>query len=100
GPAGSGKLRNADPDSFNTRAPVKLLVNPALAVLVFVSAAILASLPARAADAEGSPFDGKWEVVLDCPPYDADDDDARGYTQRFAAEVKTGEFRGVHGKEG
>ena len=46
-----------------------------------------------------TPFDGKWNVTLTCPPYH-DDDDAKGYVHRFGAEVKDGFFRGTHGTEG
>lgn len=37
---------------------------------------------------------------MKCPPLSLDDDDAKGYTHRFAAEVRSGRFRGTHGKEG
>lgn len=46
-----------------------------------------------------SPFDGRWEVTLTCPPHH-EDDNAKGYVHRFPAEVKDAVLRGVHGAEG
>ncbi|MEO8310438.1 MAG: hypothetical protein ABI520_04625 [Caldimonas sp.] len=65
---------------------------PALAI-VFA----LASCPALAQEAK---FDGTWNVVMTCPPHDDADDDAKGYTHRFQAEVSKGRIQGTHGKEG
>lgn len=67
------------------------------------SALLLAWLPAFAAApalAQDAKFDGAWNVVMTCPPHDDADDDARGYTHRFAAEVKKSRIRGTHGTEG
>ncbi|MEO7337054.1 MAG: hypothetical protein ABIV63_10780 [Caldimonas sp.] len=54
------------------------------------------ALPAQA---EPSRYDGTWNVTLTCPPHN-EDDEAKGYTHRFPAEVHDGEIRGVHGTEG
>ena len=37
---------------------------------------------------------------MTCPPHNAEDDDAKGYTHRFPAEVQKSRIRGTHGKEG
>lgn len=47
-----------------------------------------------------SPFDGNWNVVLDCPPHDEEDDDAKGYTHRFSGKVVNGELTATYGSEG
>ena len=52
------------------------------------------------AQAQQAMFDGAWNVTMTCPAHDAADDDAKGYTHRFAAEVRNGRFDGTHGKEG
>ena len=44
-------------------------------------------------------FDGAWEVILTCPPHH-EDDDAKGYTHRFAATIEDGVLVGTHGSEG
>lgn len=56
---------------------------------------------AQAASSAGAPtpFDGKWNVTLTCPPH-PDDDDTKGYTHRFPGEVVNGEMRATHGTEG
>ena len=54
---------------------------------------------ATAAAAQATSFDGAWKVTLACPPHSADDG-AKGYTHRFPGEVKDGQMRAVHGKEG
>ena len=46
-----------------------------------------------------TPFDGVWNVTLRCPPHN-DDDEAKGYTHRFPAQVVGGALRGTHGEEG
>ena len=62
--------------------------------------ALLAALGAPwAARAEPTPFDGTWTVTLKCPPH-VDDEDAKGYTQVFSAQVVEGRLRGTHGQEG
>ncbi len=66
-------------------------------VLVAVCAA--ASAPAFAAESPTRLFDGVWDVTLTCPPHH-EDDDAKGYVHRFAAEVKDDVLRGTHGTEG
>lgn len=53
-------------------------------------------IPAQAQDTK---FDGAWQVTLTCPPHN-DEEGTKGYTHVFPAEVKNGQFRGVHGKEG
>jgi len=53
-----------------------------------------------AALAQKSRFDGAWNVTMTCPPHNAADDDAKGYTHRFPAEVQNSRVRGTHGKEG
>lgn len=55
---------------------------------------------ATAAPAQQTPFDGPWNVTMTCPPHNDADDDAKGYTHRFPAEVQKGRIRGTHGKEG
>jgi hypothetical protein len=55
---------------------------------------------AATAHAQTSPFDGTWQVTLRCPPHNAADDEAKGYTHRFAADVLQGRMRGTYGKEG
>ena len=49
--------------------------------------------------AQPSKFDGAWNVTLTCPPHHKDDD-AKGYTHRFPAEIVNGRVRGIHGQEG
>ena len=69
--------------------------------LVFpLIAASLVSMAAVAAHAQPLKFDGAWNVTMTCPPHNADDDDARGYTHRFAAAVQKGRIQGTHGTEG
>lgn len=60
---------------------------------------LCAAVAAGASHAEPTPYDGRWTVVLACPPHTGDDD-AKGYTHRFPAEVRDGVLRGVHGSEG
>ena len=67
-------------------------------LLHLVLAVASAALPA-VASAQASSFDGAWSVTLGCPPHGGDDD-AKGYTHRFAGEVLDGQMRAVHGKEG
>lgn len=52
------------------------------------------------AHAQSTKFDGAWSVTLICPAHSSADDDARGYTHRFPAEVRNGRLSGTHGKEG
>ena len=68
-----------------------------LARTLFFAAAWLAA--SAAVQAQSTPFDGPWNVVLTCPPHH-EEDDAKGYTHRFAATVTNGQFRGTHGAEG
>ncbi|MEJ8857571.1 hypothetical protein WKW79_23570 [Variovorax robiniae] len=35
-----------------------------------------------------------------CPAHNADDDDAKGYTHRFPAEIRKSRLDGTHGAEG
>lgn len=77
---------------MNTFTPANLLV----AVITLVAAwgtEVHAQTPP-------TPFDGSWNVVLTCAPHNSKDDDAKGYTHRFPAEVRVGRFRGIHGEEG
>ncbi|MCE9658464.1 MAG: hypothetical protein K8R60_07885 [Burkholderiales bacterium] len=69
-----------------------------LRLLHLVVAVACAAAPALAA-AQASSFDGAWHVTLTCPPHNAEDD-AKGYTHRFAGQVVDGQMRAVHGKEG
>ena len=69
---------------------------PLLAVLAIAAVANTAAAQANQATA----FDGAWNVTLACPPHNASDDDAKGYTQRFPGEVTNGQMHAVHGKEG
>lgn len=69
---------------------------PALRGIV-TAAAIAAVFSAQAAP---SAYDGAWNVTLVCPPHNAADDDAKGYTHRFAAAVLDGVLRGTHGADG
>lgn len=62
--------------------------------------AVAAAAAATSAAAQATPFDGAWKVTLACPPHNASDDDAKGYTHRFAGEVTDGRMRAVLGKEG
>ena len=68
--------------------------------LLAVAAAVAASAVATSVAAQATPFDGAWKVTLSCPPHNASDDDAKGYTHRFPGEVTNGQLRAVHGKEG
>ena len=52
------------------------------------------------AQAQESKFDGPWNVSMTCPPHSDADDDAKGYTHRWQAEVRKNRIRGTHGKEG
>jgi hypothetical protein len=63
-----------------------------LAFACVVSAQALAAEPA-------TKFDGAWNVALVCPPHSGDED-AKGYTHRFPAEVTNSRLRAVHGAEG
>ena len=65
----------------------------------YLAAAVLLCTTS-AALAQTSKFDGAWNVVMTCPPHNAADDDAKGYTHRFPAEVQNSRFRGTHGNEG
>jgi hypothetical protein len=47
-----------------------------------------------------TPFDGNWDVVLNCPPHDAEDDDAKGYTHRFSGKIDGGELSATYGTAG
>jgi len=44
----------------------------------------------------GERFDGKWLTTVSCDAAR----DALGYSYRFVSEVKNGNLRGLHGKEG
>jgi len=62
-----------------------------------IALSLLIALPAAA---QQSKFDGSWNVTMTCPAHNAEDDDAKGYTHRFPAEVEKNRIRGTHGKEG
>lgn len=51
------------------------------------------------AAAQPSTFDGSWNVTLTCPPHNGDDE-AKGYTHRFPAQVAKGQLRAVYGTGG
>lgn len=70
-------------------------------LLLLVPMACLVGLvtPARAADDPSPAFDGAYNVTLNCPPHN-EEDDAKGYVHYFPAEIRQGAFRGVHGTEG
>ena len=63
----------------------------------YFALSLLAAVPAAA---QQSTFDGSWNVTMTCPAHNAEDDDAKGYTHRFPAEVEKSRIRGTHGKEG
>jgi hypothetical protein len=63
-------------------------------------ALVLALASSPAAHAQATRFDGAWNVTMVCPPHDGRDDDAKGYTHRFPAEVANGELAATHGKQG
>jgi hypothetical protein len=63
----------------------------------YIALSLLAAVPATAQQAT---FDGTWNVTMTCPAHNAEDDDAKGYTHRFAAQVEKSRIRGAHGKEG
>ena len=65
---------------------------------VVAAAALAAGFTSAAA--EPSAFDGAWSVTLICPPHKDEDDDAKGYTQRFPATVEGGMLHGTHGSGG
>lgn len=66
----------------------------------FLGAGFLFAAIGAAAFAEpASPFDGKWDATLTCPPHH-EDEDAKGYVHRFPVEVRNAVVRGVHGAEG
>lgn len=73
-----------------------------LTTLATLGAVIALAGPARAQPAatDATAFDGAWNVVMTCPPHDDEDDDAKGYTHRWAGTVAGGELRAVHGAEG
>ena len=58
------------------------------------------ALAATLASALESRFDGSWNVTMTCPPHEEADDDAKGYTYRFPAEVRESRMQGTYGKEG
>ena len=66
----------------------------------WLPAFLLMALPLSAAFAQVTKFDGAWNVVLICPPHNAEDDDAKGYTHRFDGQVINGELSATHKKEG
>lgn len=73
--------------------------------LTIVLTALSAGLFAAAASAQSptpnnAAFDGKWSVVLTCPPQNEDDDGAKGYVHRWSVEVKGGIMHGTYGTEG
>lgn len=61
---------------------------------------VVCSLAAAPGFAQAPRFDGSWNVVMICPAHDGADDDAKGYTHRFSAEVRGSQIQGTHGKEG
>ena len=75
---------------------------PATRCATFLSTALaMAALTcAWPACAQETRFDGAWNVVMTCAPHHVADDDAKGYTHQFPAEVRKGHLRGTHGQEG
>ncbi len=71
------------------------MLRVAAAIVLFAASHGLAS----AADGDASPYDGKWNVTLTCPPLH-DDEDAKGYVHRFPGEIRSGVLSATHGKEG
>jgi hypothetical protein len=69
------------------------------AVATVLATITLVGSPAFA-QAQARPFDGAWNVTMTCPPHNEADDDAKGYTHRFVAEVQKSRMRGTHGKAG
>ncbi len=68
-------------------------------VMRLLSALTMAlSIATHAAEAPTT-FDGQWDATLICPPHN-EDDDAKGYTHRFPAEIRNGYIKGVYGTEG
>lgn len=63
-------------------------------------AVAIALTNAASAQAQHTKFDGAWNVTMTSPAHNAADDDARGYTPRFPAEVQNGRIRRSHGNEG
>lgn len=63
-------------------------------------AVVISLASASAAQAQQTKFDGAWNVVMTCTPHNAADDEAKGYTHRFPAEIQNGRMRATHGKEG
>lgn len=81
--------------------PTGLLPFALAALLGFPLSAVVLAQDAQQTPPPVSVFDGKWTVSLDCPTYSDDkDDSAQGYRQTFPAEIKGGELRGTHLKEG
>ncbi|KQP18416.1 hypothetical protein ASF43_11470 [Pseudorhodoferax sp. Leaf267] len=72
------------------------LVHKAVACLPVVACLV----GPAAAQAQETVFDGAWSVVMTCPAHNAADDDAKGYTHRFPAEIQNGRMRATHGKPG
>ena len=72
------------------------LMRPMAAMLTLSGALFAAAAHAQT----GSPFDGDWDVVLHCPPFDDQDDDARGYTHRFPGKIVGGELSATYGTAG
>jgi hypothetical protein len=70
-----------------------------IGVLIFTAATLLN--PGSDALAQGAtPFDGEWNVTLECPFHEGKANDAKGYRYQFPAEVKNGALRGSQGREG
>ena len=72
-----------------------------IGTLITAAASALAALGLATAQAAEAPtaFDGQWDATLICPPHN-EDDDAKGYTHRFPAEIRNGFIKGVYGTEG
>lgn len=56
----------------------------ALGLATLIIVALGPGVPAPVAAAPFA-FDGTWDVTLTCPPLRDDEDDAKGYIQRFRA---------------
>ena len=68
-----------------------------LAVVIFGLSMVLEGLSALAQGTGDSRFDGRWSVILQCPPAP---DGALPFTFKFMAEVANGTLHGQYGTPG
>jgi hypothetical protein len=69
----------------------------AIRLVPLLACALLAGV--FSASAQAGRFDGEWNVEMHCPAVKSDDDD-KGYTHRFKAQVVDGELHGEHKSAG